>query len=132
MGRGKVLEETNFIVRLSGKKPNSFYIDYSGAYKISDIAKVTGMEQSTVKDIYISNDAVFDEAMEVYYFGSMEAAQKAIATIYSRIRSEKRGKLIFLTMQEIEYIRKALINEDSNTIHVKRSFKDKIFEKLNS
>jgi hypothetical protein len=127
-----VVDESNFIVRSSGRKPGSFYIDYSGAYKISEIAKVAGIEQSTVKTIYFNNDAVFDESMDVYYFGSIEAAKQAISTIYSKIRYEQRGKLIFLTIPEIEYIRKALINEGSNTIHIRSSIKDKIFEKLNS
>jgi len=129
--RENMVDESNFIVRSSGRKQGSFYIDYSGAYKITEIAKVVDLKPSIIHKIYVDNDAVFDEDADVYYFGSLEAARKAISTLYSKIRSEKRGKFVFLTMAEIEYIRKALINEDSNAIHVKKDIKDKLFEKLN-
>ena len=125
-------DESNFIVRTSGRNPGNYYIDYSGVYKLTDIARVAGLGSNTVRGIYLDHGAILDDAMDVYYFGSIEAAQNAIATIYSKIRSEQRGKMIFLTAQEIEYIRKALINEGSNTIHIKNSVKDRIFEKLNS
>ena len=125
-------DELNFIVRTSGRKQGNYYIDCFGVYKLKDIAKTAGIGPSAVKDIYLSNNALLDEIMDVYHFGSIEEAQKAISEIYSKIRSEKRGKIVFLTEQEIEYIRKALINEGSNTIHIKNSVKDKIFEKLNS
>jgi hypothetical protein len=125
-------DESNFIVRTSGRKPGSFYIDYSGVYKLTDIAKVAAMGPSAVKEIYLDSGAVLDESIDVYYFGSIEAAQNAISALFSKIRSEQRGKMIFLTGQEIEYIRKALINEGSNAISIKSSVKDRIFEKLNS
>jgi hypothetical protein len=124
-------DESNFIVRSSGRKPGSFYIDYSGAYQITEVAKIVGLKPSTIKEIYVDSGAVLDEAMDVYYFGSAEAARKAISSLYSKIRPEKRGKVIFFTLSEVEYIRKALINEDANAIHVKKDIKNKLFEKLN-
>ncbi len=122
---------SNFIVRVSGRKPDSYYIDYSGSYKVIDISRISGIEPSEVKEIYLGNGAAFDETLDVYYFGSRESAQKAVSDIASKIKTEQRGKLIFLTMSEIEYIRKALINEGSNTIHIKDKIKDSIFNKLN-
>jgi len=125
-------DESNFIVRTSGRKPGNFYIDYSGVYKLIDIAKIAGIGPAAVREIYLDSGAVLDESIDVYYFGSIEAAESAVAMICSKIHSEQKGKMIFLTSQEIEYIRKALINEGSNTISIKSSIKDRIFEKLNS
>jgi hypothetical protein len=48
------------------------------------------------------------------------------------MKSDQKGRIISLTDAEIEYIRKALINEGSNTIHLKNSIKDAIFKKLNA
>lgn len=124
--------ETNFVVRISGKRGNSYYIDYLGSYKVAEIAKVAGIKPVEVKEIYLSNGAEFDEAIGVYYFNSVEAANKASAEIARKTKSEYRGRLIFLTEAEIEYIRKALINEGANTILVKNKIKDAIFKKLNA
>lgn len=126
-----MVNESNFIVRTSGKRTNSYYIDYSGVYKITEIAKITGLEPSAVKEHYQNNGAVYDENQDVYYFASIEAAKSTIAGIFSNVRSELKGRLLYLTEAEVEYIRKALINEGSNTIHLKNSIKDAIFKKLN-
>ena len=45
---------------------------------------------------------------------------------------DKRGRAVYLTEREIEYIRAALINENNNTIHVSSKIKDQIFKKLNN
>ena len=127
-----MINESNFIVRNSGKKANSCYIDYSGIYKVTEIARITGLEPSAVKEIYTGSGAVYDESQDVYYFGSIEAAKAAISGIFGNVRSELKGKLIYLSEAEVEYIRKALINEGSNTIHLKNRIKDEIFKKLNS
>jgi hypothetical protein len=126
-----VADASNFIVRESGKNPGSFYIDYSGSYKLNEIAGISGMKASDIKKIYLDNGAVFDKTSDVYYFKSREFAINAITSISLRIKKELRGKLIFLTMSEIEYIRKALINEGANTFHIKEKIKDAIFTKLN-
>ncbi len=124
--------ETNFVVRISGRRENSYYIDYLGSYKVAEIAKVAGIKPVEVKEIYLSNGAEYDEDMCVYYFNSVEAANKAASDITKKTKSEYRGRLVFLTEAEIEYIRKALISEGGNTIRVKNKIKDAIFKKLNA
>lgn len=126
-----MVNESNLIVRLSGRKANSYYIDYSGVYKIIEIAKVAGMKPSAVKEIYLGNGGVYDETQDVYYFSSLDSAKKAVSEICSNIHDDKKGRLVLLTEGEVEYIRKALINEGSNTIHISSRVKDAIFKKLN-
>jgi hypothetical protein len=126
------INESNFIVRISGRRENCYYIDCQGLYKVTDIAKLTGVESARIKEKFTDNGAVYDASMDVYYFDGMDKAKKAIADILKEIKTEWRGRVLFLTESEIEYIRKALINEQSNTIHVKNSIKDAIFKKLNA
>jgi hypothetical protein len=132
--RKKVLvmvNESNFIVRLSGRKADSYYIDYSGVYKIAEIAKIAGLKPASLKEIYVSNGAVLEDAQEVYYFSSLDGAKKTILDIFDKIKVEQKGRLILLSEAEIEYIRMALINEGSNTLHISNKVKDTIFKKLN-
>ena len=126
-----MLSESNFIVRLSGRKANSYYIDYSGVYKIIEIAKVAGLEPSAVKEIYQNSGGVYDDTQDVYYFNSLELARKVISDICGKVQMDRKGRLIFLSEVEVEYIRKALINEGSNNIHLSNKVKDAIFRKLN-
>jgi hypothetical protein len=127
-----MVDDSNFIVRISGRRADSFYIDYLGSYKVLEIAKVAGLKPIVVKEIYIDNVAAYDEVQDVYYFNSLVAAKKAISDILSKIGTEKKGRLVLLTESEVEYIRKALINEGANTIHIKNKVKDAIFKKLNN
>ncbi len=122
---------SSFIVRKSGRKDNSYYIDYTGLYKTSDIARITGLETPAVTMIYIHNGAEYDGSQEVYYFSSTESAKNAVSEIFSNVRPELKGKVLYLTETEVEYIRRALINEGSNTIYLKSKIKDEIFKKLN-
>jgi hypothetical protein len=126
-----MVSDSNFIVRVSGRKENSFYIDYQGSYKISDISIIVGIDPPAVKEKYVSHGGIYDENLEVYYFNSIEAANSVIADILKSIKPEKNGRLICFTEKEIEYLRKALINEGVNTIHVSNKTKDAIFKKLN-
>ena len=126
-----MINESNFIVRLSGRKANSYYIDYSGTYKIIELAKVAGIEPSAVKEIYLKNGGLYDDSQDVYYFSSIDSAKKVISDICSSVHVDRKGRLVFLTEAEIEYIRKALINEGSNNIHISSRVKDAIFKKLN-
>ncbi len=126
-----MVNQSNFIARMSGRRADNYYIDYSGAYKVTDIARITGLEPAVVKEIYTGNGAVYDDAQEVYYFGSLDATKKAIAEIFDSVRTELKGRLVYLSEAEVEYIRKALINEGSNSIHMKNKIKDEIFKKLN-
>lgn len=122
---------SNFIVRKSGRKENCYYIDYQGLYKTSDIARITGLETPAVTMIYIHHGAEYDGSQEVYYFSSVEAAKNAVNEVFSNVRAELKGKVLYLTEAEVEYIRRALINEGSNTISLKSKIKDEIFRKLN-
>lgn len=126
-----MVNQSNFVVRVSGRKENSYYIDYAGIYKISGIAKAVDMDALSVKQKYIANGAIYDEEQDVYYFSSIDSAKKAVSDILQEVKSAAKGKLIFLTEAEIEFIRKALINENINSLHVGNKVKDAIFEKLN-
>ena len=126
-----MVNQSNFIVRMSGTRSGDCYIDYSGKYKVADLAKITGLDKAEIKGIYVRNGAIYDESQEVYYFGSVEAANRAIAELFAKVRADLKGRLICLSEAEVEYIRKALINEGSNTIHLKSKIKDEIFKKLN-
>ena len=127
-----MVNESNFIVRISGRRENSYYIDYQGVYKITEISKIVGIEAPKIKEIYLSNGGAYDEGQDVYYFNSIEAAKGSVSDILKSTKAEHKGRLIFLTETEIEYIRKALINENVQTIHVRNSVKDAIFKKLNA
>lgn len=126
-----MVNETNFIVRVSGRREKSYYIDYMGIYKIVDISKITGLEAQAIREKYLSNGAEYDENQDVYYFESIDNANQAISDIIKNIKAELKGRIISLTESEIEYIRKALINEGANTLHLSNKIKDAIFKKLN-
>ncbi len=127
-----MVNESNFIIRMSGRKEGCCYIDYSGVYKIAEISKITGIDAPSIKEMYVKNGGSYDDNQDVYYFCEMENAKKAISDILRTMKSEQKGRVLFLTEAEVEYIRKALINEGSNTIHLKNNVKDAIFKKLNS
>ena len=127
-----MVNESGFIVRRSGRRADNYYIDYSGSYRAGDIAKLTGLKPALVIGVYTDHGAILDESQEVYYFGSADAAKSAIEEVFGKIRADQRGKLVNLSEAEIEYIRQALINEGSNTIHLKSRIKDEIFKKLNA
>lgn len=127
-----MVNESGFVVRKSGRRENNYYIDYSGSYRAEEIAKLTGLKPALVVAIYTDHGAILDESQEVYYFGSAEAAKSSIEEIFGKIRPDHKGKLVNLTEAEIEYIRQALINEGSNTIHLRSRIKDEIFKKLNA
>lgn len=126
-----MVSDSNFIVRVSGRKENSFYIDYQGSYKILDISKIVGIDAPTVKEKYVAHGGIYDENLEVYYFSSAENANKTISDILRSVKPGQNGRLICFTEIEIEYLRKALINEGVNSIHVSNKTKDAIFKKLN-
>jgi SAM-dependent MidA family methyltransferase len=126
-----MINESNFIVRQSGRNAGSYYIDYSGVYKVPEIAKIAGLKPTSLKEIYAGNGAVLDDIQKVYYFSSLDSAKKTIADIFNKIKVEQKGRIVMLSEAEIEYIRRALINEGANTLHVSNKVKDAIFKKLN-
>lgn len=126
-----MVNETNFIVRISGRKESSYYVDYQGLYKVTDLSKVTGINAPKVKEVYISNGGEYEPDLDIYYFHSVDHAKKAISQMLHNMKNDQKGKVVFLTEGEIEYIRQALINEGSNALHVSNNIKDAIFRKLN-
>lgn len=126
------VNESNFIVRKSGREDNSYYIDYLGVYKVVEISKLIRLEASFIKEIYIKYGAVYFNELDIYYFNDIEKAKSAIYEILKNVKTELKGRLIHLTESEIEYIRQALINEGVNNLRVSSKVKDNIFKKLNS
>lgn len=122
----------SFLVRASSLRINNYYVDYMGLYKLNDISKRTGINIPDLTAIYNTNNGIYDEQHEVFFFDDIENAQKTINEILKYIKTDKQGRSILLTEAEIEYIRQALINEGANSIHLKNKIKDTIFKKLNS
>ena len=127
-----MVNKTNFLIRLSGLRASSYYIDYLGVYKIAEISELVGIKEAVIKEKYILNNGEFNQDLNVYYFSSMDSAQNAISEILKGIKVEKKCRVIELTEGEVEYIRQALINEGINNIRVGNKVKDAIFKKLNS
>jgi hypothetical protein len=130
MGGAFMIDTVNFIVRSSGRVDGSYYIDYIGLYKTADIAKAAKVDPEKLTGIYLSNGGGLDTALEIFYFDNMISAQKTISEIFSIIKKTNKGRVITLTEPEIEYIRKALINE-SGFAGINNKLKDAIFKKLN-
>jgi len=122
----------SFTVRGSGRIPGKFYIDFAGNYKITEIAKLMGLEPNRLEDIYATYGAELDDAVGVWYFPSRQAALDALQEMDALFTTRKMGKIVVLTFEEMEYIRQALINEGSNIIHVRNDLKKGIFDKFNS
>lgn len=103
-----MLELSGFIVRISGRQENTYYIDCNGLYRVDDIAKAGGVEPQRLNSIYLANGGELNESVGVYYFNSIPQAKSAIEKI-TALFGGKNGRSVFLTESEIEYIRKALI-----------------------
>jgi hypothetical protein len=127
-----MVNDKNFIVRASAKKANCHYIDYLGQYKINDLSNLTGISEDNLGKIFTENKGFLDNELQVFYFNSIKDAEATIKKILTNITSEKHERALYLTEPEIEYIRQALINEGSNTLHIRNKIKDDIFKKLNS
>ena len=72
----------------------------------------------------------YEDSLGVYFFDSREKALDAVRELEA-ILAGASGKAVFLTHEEIDYIRQALINEGSNVISVRNELKRRIFEKFN-
>jgi hypothetical protein len=125
------INESNFIVRKSGRELNSFYIDYLGVFKLTEISKLTHLEVQFLKEKYLEHGATYYSELDVYYFNDVNETKKAISDIMKNLKSNQKGRIVQLTEAEIEYIRQALINEGVNNIGVSSKIKDNIFKKLN-
>jgi hypothetical protein len=124
-----MVDTHSFIVRRSGKMQERYYIDYTGYYKVTDISKQVNVDPLKISDLYISNGGILDPENDVYFFGDPLRAKKTIREILAL--SPERGRSVMLTEAEIEYIRKALINDGSGNIGIDNRTKDSIFRKLN-
>lgn len=126
-----MVDITAFIIRSSGKKRGNFYIDYTGLYKVTDISKEVKVDPKKLSDLYISHGAVLDEEDEIFYFSDFGSAKDAMTGIVSMVKPGSSCRSVRFTEAEIEYIRKALINDGSGNIGVNQKMKDNIFKKLN-
>ncbi|NDL67604.1 hypothetical protein [Anaerotalea alkaliphila] len=122
--------ESSFIPRKSGLG-KGYYIDCAGSYLVSDLAKETQLPEGRLHSIFEKHNATLDLGSQVYYFTTPADAKMAIQEILSQVPLDERGKAVYLTEAEIEYIRRALINEDANMLAMRTSVRDTIFRKLN-
>ncbi|MCF8020850.1 MAG: hypothetical protein K9L62_15840 [Vallitaleaceae bacterium] len=120
-----------FMIRESALKENHYYIDYNGEYEMSKISSCTGIAENVIEHIYLDHEGVLDSDKEVFYFNKRGNAADAVEALNNRVIRSKTSRTVELTEEEIEYIRKALINEDSNIIFTKNSIRTSIFNKLN-
>jgi hypothetical protein len=122
---------SNFTVRKSGKYENCYYIDYSGKYKVNDIAQAVGLDPAYIIEVYNGKGANPDNELSVYYFASEKKALEAVKALVKKSGARSMERVISLTDSEIEYIRQALINEGNNMLFINSKVKDSIFKKLN-
>jgi hypothetical protein len=125
-----MIDSTNLIVRTSGQKPGSYYIDYLGKYKISDISKELKVDAHKIEEIFVINGANLDAGTGIFYFNDIFKAKDSINALIAKIQINNRGRNINLSEAEIAQIRQALINDNSN-LHINSKIKDKILKKLN-
>lgn len=104
-----MLDLSGFIVRISGRQANAFYIDCNGLYHAEEIAKAGGVAPEKLRQVYLSSGGVLNEEVGVYYFDSIPQAKNAIAKIIALLSGTKNGRTVFLTEAEVTYIRKSLI-----------------------
>lgn len=121
----------NFMIRRSALVEGSFYIDFDGEYEISKIAKITQIPANTLDHIYAEHYADYDSEHHVYYFAEYGNIADVVKVLDGLLKPGQVNRTVELTEEEIEYIRKALINEDSNVIFTKNSVRESIFRKLN-
>jgi hypothetical protein len=93
---------------------------------------MAGIDETKLEEIYLEHDAQLDKRADVYYFPSREQALSVLKKLEEYYSSSGTGKVVFLTFEEMEYIRQALINEGSNIINVRNELKKGIFDKFNS
>lgn len=120
-----------FMIRQSALKDGAYYIDFNGEYEISKMSSCTGITENTIHHIYEDHKGVFDTNKHVYYFEQRGNAADAVEELSTKLFRSKVTRTVELTEEEIEFIRKALINEDSNIIFMKNDMRTSIFNKLN-
>jgi len=123
--------KNHFTVRNSAKI-DGYYIDYLGNYSVQALKEHLDINKKLIVSTFDKYSSSFDNEIGVYYFISKDKAYMAIDVLVAAVPSNLRGRAVYLTDKEIEFIRKALINEDNNFLTVKTSIKDEIFKKLNN
>jgi len=122
--------KNHFTVR-SSAKVEGFYIDYLGNFSLTALKNYLDISDKIIQSTFEKYSNSYDDEFGIYYFDSKEKALIAIDVLVAAVPASKRGRAVYLTDKEIELIRKALINEDTNILTVKASLRDEIFKKLN-
>ncbi len=122
--------KSDFIIRKSAVQ-EGFYIDFEGEYEPEKIEAITGIDVAVIKETCLRFRGVFNQELNVYYFKTKDYAEQVVAELSKKTKPAKNVVMVELTTEEIEYIRKALINEDSNVIFTKSKIRTSIFDKLN-
>ncbi len=120
-----------FMIRDSAMKDGHYYIDFNGEYEVSRISSCTGITENFINHVYEDNGGVYESEKKVYYFQKRGLAVDAVKLLQGKLKPSKVGRTVELTEEEVEYIRKALINEDSNIIYTNNRIRTSIFDKLN-
>ncbi len=117
-------------VRGSGRFPGKYYIDLAGRYLPADLTSITGIEEARIEAICLRGGADANNEFGVPFFNSREDAL-GVVWEFEALLPGAAGKTVFLTNEEIDYIRQALINEGSNVVSVRNELKRRIFDKFN-
>ena len=120
-----------FMIRESAMRQEHYYLDFDGEYEISGISSCTGITENAILNVYKNNEGIYDGDRNVYYFPKYGFAADVLNDLRRKLKPARIGRTVTLTEEEIEYIRRALINEDSNIIYTKSKIRDSIFDKLN-
>ncbi len=120
-----------FLVRSSGRYPGSFYIDCGGLYHIDEIAKGAGLEAERLHKLYEANGGKLNSEQDVYYFSDAGNAKKAISGIFAAMQNSNKGKYVFFSEEEIQYLRKSVINDAMGFAGNDSRMVDAILRKLN-
>lgn len=120
----------HLIVRRSGIKQESFYIDYFGHYTIAELSKETGIRSKSLTKLFVDNSGELDEERNIYYFKSEISAKIVVAFILNKIAPAVENIKISFTPSQIEYIRKSVINY-SQSIGTDSKITGEVLDKLN-
>ncbi len=121
----------NFLIKKSKIKEGYFYVECNGAHDLEGVSEHTGISEEKLETLYKENEGVYCHAKGVYYFYGYQKCVNLIEVLSERAVAKKSVRNVPLTEEEIEYIRRALINEDSNIIFTESKVRDNIFKKLN-
>jgi hypothetical protein len=125
------MTNAEWTVRGSGRFPGKYYIDLAGRYQPADLAALTGVAREKIEALCLRAGASSENEFAVPFFDSREAALGVVRELET-LMPGVAGKTVFLTTEELDYLRQALINEGSNVISVRNEIKRRIFDKFNA